>query len=57
MKHRLLRQLVPVGLLVILFVVAMLDPPLDWLSGFGSWLMVAAALGLVWALWHRRKGS
>ncbi|GAC1538755.1 MAG: hypothetical protein NVS2B7_09990 [Herpetosiphon sp.] len=47
--------LLPLLLLALLVVAAMVNVPLTWLSRWGSWLMVAAAFGLAWALLRRRQ--
>lgn len=55
------RWVVPLGLLAALALVASLELPLERLAWAGSWLMVVAAIALVWAirqrvLTQRRKG-
>ncbi len=49
------RWLVPLLLVVALGLVALWNPPLGWLAHTGSWLMVAAALALAWAVRQHRS--
>ncbi|MBA3945465.1 MAG: hypothetical protein H0X37_12980 [Herpetosiphonaceae bacterium] len=49
------RRLIPLLLVIALGLVALWNPPLDWLAHTGSWLMVAAALALAWAVRQYRS--